>query len=303
VTGKLPVPASLYPFKGRFADVGGHALHYLDEGPSDHAATLVMVHGNPTWSFYYRHLVGALAYRYRCLVPDHIGCGLSDKPDDARYRYTLDSRVADFDAFLAAAGAERDLTLIAHDWGGMIAMAWAVEHPERVKRLVLMNTAAFHLPASMHLPPSLWSVRNTRLGAWCVQRFNLFARGATRLAVARRMPKEIRDAYCAPYETYDDRLATLRFVQDIPLRPDDPAYATVSKVESGLDRFRDIPILLLWGMKDFVFRPEVLSIFENRWPKAEVERYPQAGHYVLEDEKERIALRIDAFLTEHAAPR
>jgi pimeloyl-ACP methyl ester carboxylesterase len=303
VTKSGTVPRSLYPFEGRRTRIGGHGVHYLDEGSGE---VLVMVHGNPTWSFYYRALVLAFRDRYRTLVPDHIGCGYSDKPDDAHYRYTLSSRVDDLEAFLEKAGAGDALTLVLHDWGGMIGMAYAVRHPGKIKRLVLMNTAAFHLPKSMHLPPSLWSVRNTRLGAWCVQRFNLFARGATWLTTTKRLSKEVRDAYCAPYETYDDRLATLRFVQDIPLVPGDAAYDTVSEVEAGLGLFAATPVLLLWGMKDFVFRPEVLEVFEKHWPHAEVHRFANAGHYVLEDAADEIPGILKSFLERHpleAGPR
>jgi haloalkane dehalogenase len=283
------VPHALYPFEGRFCDLGGHRAHYLDEGSGE---PVVMVHGNPTWSFYYRGLVRALRDDHRVLTPDHIGCGLSDKPDDSRYRYTLDQRVTDFEAFLDGLEPDRPLTLVAHDWGGMIAMAWA-------GRLVLMNTAAFHLPDEMKMPPTLAFVRNTRLAAFCVRRLNLFARGAAWLAPAKRLSKEVRDAYCAPYDSPEHRIATLRFVQDIPLEPGDPAYDTVSEVEAGLGRFHRTPILLLWGERDFVFKPEVLTIFEKTWPHAEVHRFPDAGHYLLEDAADEIPPLVRDFLARH----
>jgi len=290
------VPSTLYPFAGQVFDLDGLAYHYLDEGAGE---PVVMVHGNPTWSFYYRNLVQALRDDYRAIVPDHIGCGLSDKPGDARYRYTLEQRVADLGALLDHLDLEGRITLVAHDWGGMIAMAWAVRHPERVGRIVLMNTAAFHLPADMRLPVALWFVRNTRIAPYLVRRFNLFSRGASWLAPAKRMSKELRRAYCAPYDTWENRIATLRFVQDIPLVPDDPAYPLVSEVESGLERFRDTPVLLLWGEKDFVFQPKVLTIFEKIWPHAEVHRFADAGHYVLEDAGAEIAPRVRDFLKRH----
>jgi len=296
VTNSDRVPRSLYPFDGRRMSIGGFGYHYLDEGSGE---TLVMVHGNPTWSFYYRNLVLAFRGQYRTLVPDHIGCGLSDKPDDAHYNYTLSQRVGDLEEFLETVRAGESLTLVLHDWGGMIGMAYAVRHPERIKRLVLMNTAAFHLPAAMSLPASLGWVRNTRLGAYGVQRFNLFARGATWMTTKKRLSKEVRDAYCAPYETYDDRLATLRFVQDIPLQPTDNAYAVVSEVEAGLGLFANTPILLLWGMADFVFNSMVLEIFEKHWPHAEVHRFAKAGHYVLEDAADEIPGIIREFLANH----
>jgi len=178
-------------------------------------------------------------------------------------------------------------------------MAWAVRHPARVARIVLMNTAAFHLPDDMKMPPTLSFVRDTRLATFMVRHFNLFSRGAAWLAPARRLPKAVRDAYCAPYDTPDHRLATLRFVQDIPLQPGDPSYDDVSEVERGLSQFEKTPILLLWGEKDFVFKPQVLTVFESIWPHAEVKRFPKAGHYVLEDACEEIAPLIADFLARH----
>jgi haloalkane dehalogenase len=258
-----------------------------------------MVHGNPTWSFYYRNLVPALARAHRVLVPDHIGCGYSDKPGDDRYRYTLSERIADLEALLDHLGLDEPITLIAHDWGGMIAMGWAVRHSERIGRIVLMNTAAFHLPEEMKMPHSLSFVRNTRVASFMVRHLNLFSLGATWLAVSKRLPKPVRDAYRAPYDTPDHRIATLRFVQDIPLSEGDTAYDTVSEVEQGLALFEKTPILLLWGEKDFVFGPKVLDVFERIWPHAESHRFPQAGHYVLEDAREEIPPLIVDFLARH----
>ncbi len=292
------VPDSLYPFEGRRFDLHGLGYHYLDEGSGE---PVIMVHGNPTWSLYYRRLVLAVRESRRAIVPDHIGMGLSDKPDDAVYDYTLSRRVADFDAFLDHLALDRPLTLIAHDWGGMIAMCWAVRNPDRVARIVLMNTAAFPLPDHMRLPIALWFVRNTRMAPWLVRRFNLFSHGATWLAPAKRMSRELRRAYRAPYDTPANRIATLRFVQDIPLGPDDPAHAPVSETEAGLRLFHETPIQLIWGMRDFVFRPEVLEIFEKIWPHAEVHRIADAGHYVLEDAGPEVVERIADFLERHPA--
>src|SRR5947207_7725543 len=208
----------LYPFTGHFLDVGsGVRLHYLDEG---HGPPVVMVHGNPTWSFYYRNLVLRLRGRYRCVVPDHVGCGLSDKPSEAQYPYSLERRIADLAALLDHLKLERDVTLVMHDWGGMIGTAWATRFPERVKRLVVLNTAAFHLPKSKRLPLSLRVGRNTVLGALLIRGLNLFCRAAARWCVTRRpLPPDVRRMYLAPYDSWAHRVAVLKFVQTIPLVP------------------------------------------------------------------------------------
>jgi haloalkane dehalogenase len=288
------VPTSLYPFESRYFDLDGLRYHYLDEGRGE---PVVMLHGNPTWSFYYRDLVRGLRDRYRIIVPDHIGCGFSDKPDDSRYEYSLERRVADFDALMNGLDLDEKLTLVLHDWGGMIGMAWAVRNPDRVRRIVLLNTAAFHLPETKKLPTALWWVRNTALAAFLVRRFNAFSRGATWACCTRkRLSKEVRDAYCAPYDSWANRIATLRFVQDIPLRAGDRGYELISEVESKLGLFSDRPVLICWGGKDFVFDHHFLECWLKHLPGAQVHRFPDCGHYVLEDAGEEILALVERFL-------
>ena len=139
----------LYPFKSHYMDINGLNYHFLDEG---HGDPVVMIHGNPTWSFYYRKLVEGLSVRFRTVVPDHIGCGLSDKPDVHRYDYRLKSRVDDLENLLHHLGINKNITLVLHDWGGMIGMAYALRYPERIDRFVIMNTAAFLPPKGKTLP-------------------------------------------------------------------------------------------------------------------------------------------------------
>jgi cis-3-alkyl-4-acyloxetan-2-one decarboxylase len=290
----VQVSRELYPFESQSLDLDGLRYHYLDEGSGE---PLVMVHGNPSWSFYYRHLVSGLSDRYRCIVPDHIGCGLSDKPSDDGYDYHLERRVDDLEALLEQLGVTQDVTLVLHDWGGMIGMAWAERHPEAVRRLVLLNTAAFHLPKTKRVP---WQIRLTRtpLGTVLVRGLNAFSLGATYMGVARRpMPREVREAYCAPYDSWKNRIATLRFVEDIPLSETDRGYGLISDVEASLDGFSDRPTLICWGEKDFVFDKHFLAVWEDKLPQAQVRRFPDSGHYVLEDAPEEILEEVTRFLT------
>ena len=291
------VPTALYPFEGKILDRSGLRYHYVDEGRGE---PVVMLHGNPTWSFYYRRLITSLRDGYRVIVPDHIGMGLSDKPDDRRYTYRLASRIDDLAALIDRLDLRQRLTLVMHDWGGMIGMAYASRHPDRIARLVLLNTAAFHLPASMHLPRSLRLVRDTMLGVLAVRGFNAFSKAAARIGCTRRpLSRELRRAYCAPYDGWANRIATLRFVQDIPLGPDDASYALVSQVEASLPLFRRTPVLICWGEQDFVFTPQVLDLWLERWPHAEVHRFSDCGHYVLEDAADEIPGIVRAFLHAH----
>jgi haloalkane dehalogenase len=291
---------SEYPFLGHYLDLDGLRYHYLDEGEGE---PVVMVHGNPSWSFYYRNLVKALAGRYRCIVPDHIGCGLSDKPDDGRYAYTLARRVDDLERLLDQLGVTGNLTLILHDWGGMIGMAYAVRHPERIRRLVILNTAAFHLPKEKRFPLALKLCRDTWLGAFLVRGFNAFSRAAALVGCKRNpLTAKLRALYQLPYDSWRNRIATLRFVQDIPLRPGDRSYELVSEVEKGLDRFRNVPMLIGWGELDFVFDPCFLAEWKRRFPDAEIHSYPDCGHYILEDAREELVPLIGKFLDRTAQP-
>ena len=288
------VEPSLYPFTSHFLEIDGLKLHYLDEGLGE---PIVMVHGNPTWSFYFRNLVLALRDEYRVIVPDHIGCGLSDKPAADQYDFSLKRRVDDLERLLNHLEVREKITLVLHDWGGMIGMAYATRHPERISRLIVMNTAAFHLPRAKRFPWALWLGRNTRIGAWLILQHNAFCRAAARIGTKRHsLPEPVRQAYLAPYDSPEHRLAVLRFVQTIPLRPADAGYEIVTEVERNLHQFRDRPMLICWGMKDFVFDRHFLTEWERHFPEADVIRFANAGHYVLEDAAEEIIENLRRFL-------
>jgi pimeloyl-ACP methyl ester carboxylesterase len=283
-----------YPFAGHYLDLDGLRLHYLDEGSGE---PVVMLHGNPTWSFYYRNLVIALQGRYRCIVPDHMGCGLSEKPGDDRYSYTLEQRVSDLERLLDVLKIDSGITLVLHDWGGMIGMAFAVRNPRMIRRLVILNTAAFHLPKEKRFPLPLRICRDTMLGALLVRGLNAFSLAASFVGCKNNpMPKELRRAYRLPYDNWRNRIATLRFVQDIPLAPGDTSYDLVSETDQGIAAFCDLPMAIFWGEKDFVFDRTFLAQWKRRFPKAEVHSYPDAGHYILEDMKDEVIPLIEEFL-------
>lgn len=292
----MQVSRELFPFAEHWLALEpGIRMHYVDEGPRD-APVVLMLHGNPTWSFYWRRLIAALSPTHRVIAPDHIGCGKSDKPDDARYPYRLARRIADIEQLVESLGL-RELTLIVHDWGGMIGMGWAHRHPQMLTKLVLLNTAAFPLPTSKRLPASLWLARNTALGSVLVRGFNAFSRGATRFCVTRRpLSAEVREALCAPYDSWDHRRAVLRFVQDIPLREGDPGFEILTEVGSQLEQFDDRPVLICWGMRDFVFDEHFLRVWERELPHADVHRFADSGHYVLEDAGDEIEALVTKFM-------
>ncbi|PAJ74706.1 alpha/beta hydrolase [Pseudoalteromonas sp. NBT06-2] len=290
------VMESLSPFKKNYLDRNGQKYHYINEGTGD---PVVMVHGNPSWSFYYRNLVSSLRSSHQCIVPDHIGCGLSDKPDDTDYNYTLKQRIDDLEALLEYLDINVNITLVVHDWGGMIGMGYAARYPERIKRLVILNTGAFHLPKDKPFPWALWVCRNTLLGTVLVRGMNAFSSIASYIGVKRQpMAKEIREAYVAPFNSWKNRISTLRFVQDIPLKSSDRNYDLVSQIASSLEKFKDLPSIICWGSKDFVFDKHFLAQWKQELPQAKVHEFTDCGHYILEDASSEVVSLVTNFINE-----
>jgi len=217
VSKKINISAfrHLYPFESHYINLKGLKYHFVDEGTGN---PVVMIHGNPTWSFYYRELIKALSGNYRTIAVDHMGCGLSDKPDKNQYDYRLKSRVDDIEALIDSLELSEKITLVLHDWGGMIGMAFALRHPERIGRIVIMNTAAFLPPDGKKFPLRLRLIRDIRLFATpAVLGFNLFACSALFMASHKGLSKDVKSGLTAPYNCWKNRRATLYFVQDILL--------------------------------------------------------------------------------------
>ena len=291
-----------YNFHSRFLKIDGQRMHYLDEGPVE-GDPIVMVHGNPTWSFFFRRLVADLSDRYRAVVPDHIGMGLSGVPSDRDYTYTLASRIDDLEALLEARGVSSNITLIVHDWGGSIGLGFTLRHPERVKRLVILNTAAFHLPEGKAFPSSLRVARTPLLGSFLVRGLNAFVVKAANTCAAKALPPGVRRAYLDPYSSWHNRLAIQRFVQDIPLRKTDRGHGLVERIDENIQRFRDLPVLICWGLRDYIFDADILAEWTQRLPDAEVRSYEDAGHYILEDVGDEVSGDIRSFLERHPVTR
>jgi haloalkane dehalogenase len=287
----VTVPAE---YRGRFINIGGFAMHYRDEGSGP---PVVCLHGNPTWSFMYRDVITALRPSHRMLSFDHIGCGLSEKPPLAKYPYSLARRVSDFGAFVDAIIPEGKLSLIVHDWGGMIGLAWATHHPDRVAKLVIMNTAAFRLPSGKKLPGSLQIGRIPILGRFLIQGLNLFCRGAADHCVVRKpLSPEVRALYLAPYDSWANRVAIERFVATIPVRESHEGFNIVAATEAGLPKLALNPTMLLWGLSDFVFDADYFAEWRRCFPKAEVHAISDAGHYLLEDAGDELIPHLTQFL-------
>ncbi len=282
----------LYPFTARKISIQGHNLSFLDQG---RGKVIVMLHGNPTWSFYYRNLVCLLQDNYRVIVPDHMGCGFSDKPQ--KYSYTLKTHINNLESLLDELNIDT-YSLVVHDWGGAIGMGLAVRYPQRLQSAVVLNTAAFR---SRRIPLRIRVCRLPLLGDLLVRGFNAFARGAMSMAVENKMTPAVVRSYLEPYDSWAHRIAILRFVQDIPLTPGDASWQDLAAIENSLSRLRNIPMLIAWGGRDFCFNDHFYAEWRQRFPEAETRYFPAAGHFVLEDAHDAAAPLIADFFRKHIA--
>jgi haloalkane dehalogenase len=281
----------LYPFTPRsFTTPRGARMSFLDEGPRSDEAVL-MLHGNPTWSFYYRELVHAVAPKLRCVVPDHIGMGLSEKPQD--YAYTLATRIDDVEALVASLGLKK-IHLVVHDWGGAIGFGFAARHPEMIGRLVILNTAAF---PSSRIPARIALCKTKFPGTLLVRGYNGFAWPATWMSLQRRRlnPGE-RRGFLLPYNSWANRVAVDAFVKDIPMNASHPTWATLESVAAGLKNFTANPALIVWGGRDFCFNDTFYAEWRARLPQAKAHHLADAGHYVLADANAEVVPLIKNFL-------
>jgi haloalkane dehalogenase len=185
---------------------------------------------------------------------------------------------------------------VLHDWGGAIGMGFARRHPERVARLVLMNTAAF--PAAS-IPQRIALCRWPGVGPFAVRRLNGFARAATTMTTRRPLPPAVRAGYLWPYGTWADRVAILRFVQDIPTSREHPSWSELAAIDAALPAFRDRPACLIWGERDWCFTPAFRRAWEERLPGAESHPLPDAAHYLFEDQPQALEAHLAAFLAAH----
>ncbi len=294
---------ALYPFDSIWHQLPAGRMHYIDRGGVDQGAqhgdrgTLLFVHGNPTWSFHWRRLVAAFEGRYRCVAVDHLGCGLSDKPPQA---FRLADHIAHLVSLVDALKLDR-VTLVAQDWGGAIGLGALLQRPERFERIVLFNTGAF---PPWFIPWRIALCRVPVVGRIAVQGGNAFARAALRMTLnrRRRLDRAVEAGCLAPYDSWDHRRQIYEFVADIPMNERHPTWETLATIERGLPTLAPLPKLLVWGMKDWCFRPDCLEKFVGYWPEAEVHRLEDVGHWVVEDAPEEALTLVEQFLERTVAP-
>ncbi len=284
---------ALYPFESHYQTIGGFQYHYLDEGEANDKPVILCSHGNPTWSFLFRNLVKEFRDEYRVVVVDHIGCGLSEKPSIYDYPYKLERRGDDLIEFIKKLDLKK-IVLVAHDWGGAVAMNAATRIPERFHRIALMNTAAY---LSDRVPRRIRLCHIPVLKRILLQGLNVFPRAATTMATAKGLSPDVKAGLLAPYDSWDNRIAVCEFVQDIPLSPKHRSWQALKDTQDRLRVFKDEQIALIWGAKDWCFPPEVfLNGFLKFYPNAFVHIVKDAGHYLLEDSPEETFDALRKFL-------
>jgi haloalkane dehalogenase len=274
-----------YPFASHHLDAPadrngkGGKLHYVDEGPKDAANTILAVHGNPTWSFYYRSIVSRFRPTNRVIALDNLGCGLSDKPLD--YDYCLANHTTNLLRLIDTLDL-KNITLVVHDWGGAIGLGGAVERVDRIRQVIVLNTAAFPPP---YIPFRISICRWPFIGSFAMRYGNAFAWAATFMAIDRlpRLRPAAKAGLLAPYDSPAHRIAIDRFVHDIPMKPSHRTYAVLETLEQKLARLAVKPVHFIWGMKDWCFVPNCMERLNKHWPNATRQELADVGHYVMEE--------------------
>ena len=279
-----------WPYEPKWFESADGQMHYVDVGPAD-GKPVVLVHGNPTWGYLYRHFIDSLAKAgHRAIVPDHLGFGRSDKPDDAKL-YTVPKHAARMTELLESLDLH-DATVGCQDWGGPISLWWATRHQERVSGLFILNTITHRPPGPVKLLAPLKLFRAAGIGELMVKGLHMFVRVFLPFAIikADRFTSDVKAAYLAPHPSWSTRTAILVFPREIPSGPEGPVADINGDIEEKLkEHFRTKPVRIMWAMKDWGFTPEMLDeVWLATFPDAEVTRIPDAGHYVQEDAHEVI---------------
>ncbi|WP_133175335.1 alpha/beta fold hydrolase [Sphingomonas oleivorans] len=278
-----------YPFRSRLFAAPQGNIHYVDEGEGE---VLLFVHGNPTWSFMYRHLIRGLSDRYRCIAPDHLGFGLSDKPEGLSYLPQL--HADNLARFIEALGL-KEITLVIHDWGGPIGFSYALAHPENVKRLIIFNTSCWSLKGVAGAE-RFSRVVGSPLGHFVCRTFNAFPRFVIPRVMGdrSRLTPEIHQHYIRPFPTPASRQATWMLAKALIGESD-----WLASLWDRRARLGGIPVQILCGQKDPTFGPDKLARWEEAFPAHNTLAFPEIGHFVAEELGRDAVAPIQTFLTTH----
>ncbi|MFC3282546.1 alpha/beta fold hydrolase [Litchfieldella rifensis] len=279
---------SEFPFAPHYLQLAAGRMHYVDEGSGE---PVVLLHGNPTWSFLYRHLIKQLRSTHRCIAPDYLGFGLSDKPAD--WSYKPKDHAANLTRLIETLGLD-GITLVMQDWGGPIGLSYALSHPRNVSRLILINTWAWPVNHNVHYI-AFSAFMGGPIGRLLIRRGNVFARVLLRQAFGdkTRLSRQAHAHYLHPLDSPKDRKGCLVFPKEIL-----GSSAWLAELWQEISVLRDKPVLLVWGMKDIAFREKELQRWQQTFPHHRVVRLPSVGHFVPEEAPERLSEAVTRFLHE-----
>lgn len=285
------VPRDLFPFASRFLAVDGHDVHYVDEGDGP---PLLLLHGNPTWSFLYRNVIARLRRRFRCVAPDYPGFGLSRAA--AGYDFLPASHARVVEAFVHALDLS-GFAVMVQDWGGPIGLRLAARRAEAVRGLVIGNTWAWPIQGDPHFE-RFSRLMGGAVGRFAIRRLNAFVNVMIPVGVRRgRLPRRVMAAYRRPFPTADARLPTHVFPREIR-----GSGAFLAEVEAGLAALAGKPALVLWGDRDVAFRDRERERFEREFPHHRTVVLAGAGHFIQEDAPAQIAGAVESWWDEVVAP-
>jgi haloalkane dehalogenase len=275
-----------YPFASRWLELPSGRLHYIDEGEG---RPVVMVHGTPDWSFLWRHLVKALAPRFRCVALDNLGFGLSDRPPGSWY--LPENQAANLKTLIERLGL-RDITLVLHDFGGPFGLSYALEKPDNVRSLVLMNTWMWSLADDPRFRRFGW-LAASRLGRYLYLQWNFSARVIMKYAFGdrARLSPRIHEHYLKPFPDPASRAATWAYARALL-----GSSSWLERLWQRREHLRNLPALIIWGMKDRAFREKELARLESVFATPEVLRLPDVGHFPPEEAPDRVAMLVGGFL-------
>jgi haloalkane dehalogenase len=272
----------LFPFESRFADVGGAQVHYIDEGEGP---VLLCLHGNPTWSFLYRHIVRGLREQFRCIAVDYPGFGLSTPP--VGYRYTIAEHARVVEGFIENLDL-REVTLMVQDWGGPIGFWVATRHPERFRAFVIGNTWAWPISGDRATEWFSKTLGSAGFGGVLVKRADIFTNVFMRGGIRRKkLTVDERFMYRRPHPTPESREPVHVMPREILAARD-----LLTEVEQGLERVADKPALIVWGDKDQAFREPQRLRWERTFPNHRTVILRGASHYIQEDAPDEIVAAI-----------
>lgn len=275
-----------YPFTPKEFDLPMGTLRYVDEGAG---SVILMVHGNPSWSFEFRALLKHFSKTHRVIAPDHIGFGLSDKPAD--WDYLPQQHAANLDTLIESLDLH-EITLLVGDWGGPIGLSYAIQHPERIKNIVITNTW-------------MWSAKNDwyyqafsgfvggAIGRWLIRKYNFFASAVLKSIYGNKskLTPEIHKHFLMPLDKPEERKGNMVFPKQIIAASD-----WLDELWAQREIFEDKVKVILWGMKDIAFREKELKQWVKHFPKAKVIRFAGAGHFIAEEEPEALIAEIEALI-------